>query len=44
MDEILQKLLIIIGVCTVMFYGLKFTFELLEILMKEGDSDDKDIN
>lgn len=42
MDEIVIRLLVIIGVCTVTYYVIKFAIELLDILMKEGDHNEVD--
>ena len=39
MDEIILKLLIIIGACTVIYYGCKFAITILETMMKGEDEE-----
>jgi hypothetical protein len=42
MDEIILRLLVIIGACVVTYYICKFAIELLDILMKEGNHNEVD--
>lgn len=42
MDEIVLKLLVIIGACAVTYYVFKWMIELLSILAKEGEHHEVD--